>query len=55
MKRLINSFKHAIRGLYFVATREKNMQLHILIAFLVLILAFILKLNLLITFLFRLK
>lgn len=36
-KKLINSFKYAFHGIYYSATREQNMVIHIIIASLVII------------------
>lgn len=35
LKRILCSFKYALAGIYHTLTREKNMQIHVLIAFLV--------------------
>jgi diacylglycerol kinase len=42
VKRLINSFRNAFRGIGMVIRSEKNMQIHLIIAFLVVVFGFLL-------------
>lgn len=44
-KKLIKSFKYAFEGLTTAFKQEKNMKIHVLIAVLVLILGFVLKIS----------
>lgn len=46
MVRLLKSMKHALRGLFFVIKKEKNMQIHVVLAILAIILSFLMKLSL---------
>jgi len=46
MRRLIKSFFHAFRGLFFILRYEKNLQIHLAMAAIVIILAFISHLSL---------
>lgn len=45
MRRLINSIFHALRGLWFALRHEKNVQIHFVLALVVLLLALLLKLD----------
>ena len=45
MKRLAKSFIHAVKGLCFAIRYEKNLKIHLVVAFLAIVLAFIFKLN----------
>jgi len=45
MKRLIDSFKYAFDGLIFVVKNEKNFRIHFLVALLVILVSFLLKLE----------
>ena len=47
MKRLLKSFLHAFRGLWFVIKNERNIQIHFIIAIVVIILALYLRISLL--------
>jgi diacylglycerol kinase len=44
-RRLIQSFVHAIRGLYYACRNERNMIIHLVIAFIVLTMSFLLHLD----------
>ena len=45
MKKLINSFKYAIQGIFTSFKTEKNMKIHILIMILVIVAGIILKIS----------
>ena len=45
-KKLINSFKYAIEGIFTAFKTERNMKIHILIMLLVIIMGFLLKISL---------
>lgn len=45
MRRLIKSIFHALRGLWFVLRHETNVQIHFFAAFVVILLAMLLKLD----------
>jgi diacylglycerol kinase len=47
MKRLVKSFLHALRGLYFALRYEKNIQIHMVVALTIILLALFLKVTLL--------
>jgi len=47
MNRLLKSFYHAGRGLWFTIRQEKNVQIHLLVALIVILLAFLLKVSIL--------
>lgn len=44
-RRLIQSFFHAIRGIYYACHNERNMIIHLVIAFIVLTMSFLLHLE----------
>ena len=44
-RRLIQSFVHAIKGIYYACCSERNMIIHIIIAIIVLIMSFLLHLE----------
>ena len=46
MKKIINSFKYALQGFIQAFKSEKNMKIHVIITFLVIISAIILKISL---------
>ena len=45
MKKIFNSFKYAICGIFTAFKEEKNMKVHVLIMLLVIIAGIILKIN----------
>jgi diacylglycerol kinase len=45
MQRLIKSFYHAMRGLWFAIVHERNLQIDIAVAVLVIVLALVLKVS----------
>ena len=45
MKKIINSFKYAVQGLIEAFKSEKNMKIHVLIAFLVILAGIIFKIS----------
>ena len=45
-KKLINSFKYAIEGIFTAFKTERNMKIHVLIMLLVIIMGFLLKISL---------
>lgn len=45
LRRLIQSFKYAGKGIYYALKEEQNMKIHFLLSFVVLIFAFIFKIS----------
>ena len=45
MKKIINSFKYAFNGIFTSFKTEKNMKIHLIIAILVVVLGFVLKIS----------